>query len=254
MTAPNGTALALGSWTPKVIFWDLWGTLARSDNREPVLHLQKILKFHSDTIDMRNIDSVDPDFLRKCLTTNVPHPVNAQEQDPAGFMRVVARTFGLPVTSEMMPEFAEVTRKEAQCALTFNDARKVLKLLKARGYVNGLISNLWGFPVKALFEEDSLGELIPERLRVYSFEEGYAKPDMELFRRACERAGVAPEDCLMVGDSFANDILPARALGMRTVLIDREHVYNPSMVPDDVLHIDGMEALLEYLPPVGLMS
>jgi hypothetical protein len=42
MTAPNGTALALGSWTPKVIFWDLWGTLARSDNREPVLHLQKI--------------------------------------------------------------------------------------------------------------------------------------------------------------------------------------------------------------------
>jgi|GEM_PF-566282 FMN phosphatase YigB (HAD superfamily) len=250
MTPSNGIAIKPWSTSeaPKVIWWDLWGTIARSDNREPILHLQRILKLHTDTIDLRNIKSVDPDFLKVCLTTNIPHPNRKGEQDPVGFLRAVARPFNLSVEPEMVPEFSEVTHKESQCVLLFVDSRKVLKKLKAAGFNHGLISNLWGFPVKALFDEESLGKFIPEELRVYSFEEGYAKPDIRLFRRACERAGVKPEDCLMIGDHLENDILPARELGMRTVLIDREHVYSPEEVPADTLHIDKMETLLDYLP------
>ncbi len=256
MTAPVGISLNSPKWElrklPAVIWWDLWGTIARSDNREPILHLQKILKFHTESIDVKDVRSVDPDFLRVCLTTNVPHPVRHGEQDPVGFIRSVARPFGLTVEPEMVPLFNKVTHKESQCALMFFDTRKVLKELKARGLRNGLISNLWGFPVKTLFEEESLGKFIPPELRVYSFEEGYAKPDVELFRRACLRAGVAPEDCLMIGDHLENDILPAIALGMRTVLIDREHVYRPDQVPEETLHIDKMETLLDYLPSSGV--
>lgn len=254
MTAPIGIASTLakpwGSWRPAMTFWDLWGTAARSDNREPIVHLQRILKYRSDAIDLRNVRTVDPEFLRKCLTTNVPHPVHPGEQDPVAFIRTIAREFNLPIDPEMMHQFDEVTHKEAQCALIFIDTRKVLKELKARGYPQGLISNLWGFPVKALFEEDSLGKFIPEENRVYSFVEGYAKPDVELFRRACAKVGKAPQDCLMIGDHLENDILPAIALGMRTVLIDREHNYDPKDVPAETLHIDKMETLLEYLPPL----
>ena len=253
MTAPNGIASTIanpwGAWRPKMIFWDLWGTLARSDNREPIVHLQRILKFHTESIDLRNVRTVDPEFLRICLTTNVPHPVRTGEQDPVGFVRAVACPFGLAVEPEMLQQFEEVTHKESQCALIFIDSRKTLKELKARGYNQGLISNLWGFPVKALFEEDSLGKFIPASHRVYSYEEGFAKPDVELFRRACKRVGLAPQDCLMVGDHLENDILPALKLGMRTVLIDREHVYSPSDLPAETLHLDKMELLLEYLPP-----
>jgi len=47
---------------------------------------------------------------------------------------------------------------------------------------------------------------------------GYRKPDVRLFLRACGDLGVTPEECIMVGDRI-DDIVPAKLLGMRTVLI-----------------------------------
>ena len=51
-------------------------------------------------------------------------------------------------------------------------------------------------------------------------------------RDALELIAVAPDDAAMVGDSVHDDIEGAAALGMRTVLIDREG-----------LHPDGVEGL-----------
>ncbi|MGH2610757.1 MAG: HAD family hydrolase, partial [Tepidiformaceae bacterium] len=47
---------------------------------------------------------------------------------------------------------------------------------------------------------------------------GYLKPDVRLFLRACEDLGVAPQECIMVGDRINNDIFPAKLLGMTAVL------------------------------------
>ena len=47
---------------------------------------------------------------------------------------------------------------------------------------------------------------------------GLRKPDPRLFVHACDGLGVTPEHCVMVGDRIDNDIVPARLLGMRTVL------------------------------------
>jgi HAD superfamily hydrolase (TIGR01509 family) len=52
-----------------------------------------------------------------------------------------------------------------------------------------------------------------------SEEEGVAKPDPRLFRRALELAGVAPSESIMVGDRLDNDIAPADALGMKTAWV-----------------------------------
>ena len=52
-----------------------------------------------------------------------------------------------------------------------------------------------------------------------SEEEGISKPNPELFRRALERAGCAPENAWMIGDRPDNDIAPAKALGMKTVRV-----------------------------------
>ena len=42
------------------------------------------------------------------------------------------------------------------------------------------------------------------------------KPDPALFQWAVEKAGVQPDEALMVGDRIGNDIVPAKAAGMRT--------------------------------------
>lgn len=46
-----------------------------------------------------------------------------------------------------------------------------------------------------------------------------SKPDPALFRIALEEAKVDPQDAVMVGDRLDNDIIPARRMGMRAVVL-----------------------------------
>jgi HAD superfamily hydrolase (TIGR01549 family) len=91
----------------------------------------------------------------------------------------------------------------------------VLTALKRRGQRLGLAANQ---PAHTL-----------ERLRLHGFDGffenqgvagvyGFRKPDVRLFLRACADLGVEPCACIMAGDRVDNDIVPAKLLGMRTVL------------------------------------
>jgi HAD superfamily hydrolase (TIGR01549 family) len=50
-----------------------------------------------------------------------------------------------------------------------------------------------------------------------SDEIGFAKPDLRMFQKVLDNLGSKPEESLMVGDRPDNDIVPAKALGMKTV-------------------------------------
>lgn len=52
-----------------------------------------------------------------------------------------------------------------------------------------------------------------------SAEAGFAKPDKRIFLTALKHANCAPSECVMIGDRIENDIIPAAALGMKTVWI-----------------------------------
>jgi putative hydrolase of the HAD superfamily len=53
-----------------------------------------------------------------------------------------------------------------------------------------------------------------------SSEVGVEKPDPRIFRLALERAGLAPDEAVYVGDIYSIDVLGARAAGMGAVLLD----------------------------------
>lgn len=72
---------------------------------------------------------------------------------------------------------------------------------------------------------------------------GVLKPDrkpFELMARIAEEFGATPSECVMIGDSFDNDIKIPKEMGMRTVLIGRkEGQINPGadfMVPS-IYHV-----------------
>ena len=71
---------------------------------------------------------------------------------------------------------------------------------------------------------------------VYSSEEmGRSKPAPDLFISALDAVGCTPEEACMVGDRIDNDILPAKALGMKTVRIlsGPSAAYRPAVDPAD---------------------
>jgi putative hydrolase of the HAD superfamily len=54
---------------------------------------------------------------------------------------------------------------------------------------------------------------------------GRVKPSPSIFRAALELLEVGAEDAVMVGDSLADDVAGARAIGIRAFLLDREGVH-----------------------------
>ena len=49
---------------------------------------------------------------------------------------------------------------------------------------------------------------------------GFLKPHPETYRVACERLGIAPGECLYVGDGGDNELTGAAAAGLHAVLIE----------------------------------
>jgi len=68
-------------------------------------------------------------------------------------------------------------------------------------------------------------------LLVTSEEVGVAKPDPRIFRTALERAGVAPTESVMVGDSWSSDIEGALSADLRAVWFNRFREIPPRPAP-----------------------
>ena len=52
---------------------------------------------------------------------------------------------------------------------------------------------------------------------IESAEAGFRKPDPEIFRIALEKTGCLPEEVVVIGDSYKNDIQPANNLGCPSI-------------------------------------
>src|SRR5690349_18085985 len=57
---------------------------------------------------------------------------------------------------------------------------------------------------------------------ISSFHHGRTKPHASIFRAVLDLLGVEPAEAVMVGDTIADDIEGALALGMRAILVDRD--------------------------------
>lgn len=98
----------------------------------------------------------------------------------------------------------------------YDDARITLKALKKQGYRLGVIANqVSGLKLRL----QAWGLLEYFDVVVSSADFGIAKPDRSIFEKAFELAGCQPHNSVMVGDRIDNDIIPAKALGMKTVWI-----------------------------------
>lgn len=54
---------------------------------------------------------------------------------------------------------------------------------------------------------------------ISSAEERVAKPDPKIFNLAVSRAKTTPGSCVMIGDRLDNDIIPAKMLGFKTIMV-----------------------------------
>lgn len=108
-------------------------------------------------------------------------------------------------------EIADLCHEEA--ASCVKAASEVLKALAAR-YPMVLVSNFYGNIEKVL---ETYGIRQYFRKIIESAVVGVRKPDPRIFALGVEALGLPAEDCLVVGDSYRKDIVPALENGCKAV-------------------------------------
>jgi FMN phosphatase YigB (HAD superfamily) len=98
----------------------------------------------------------------------------------------------------------------------YPDVRTGLAELRAAGYWVGVAGNQTARAANLLRALD-----LPVDGLVTSGEWGAAKPAPEFFARVCDWSGFSAGEVVYVGDHPANDTVPARAAGMRSVHLRR---------------------------------
>ena len=102
----------------------------------------------------------------------------------------------------------------------YPDSAPTLRILRERGLLTGLISNMdtggdelvAKLGLAGLFHVAVTSREMPARL----------KPDPAIFRSALSKAGVHAREAIHVGDQLSSDIQGALAVGIRPVLLDRD--------------------------------
>lgn len=184
--------------TPGAILFDLYGTLLKAADRPFSRRLPAALGVSR---------AAWVALLRDRLLTE-------SFSDARAFAEFVARALAPDRAADAAA--ACLARIEAECAsvVLMPGVGSLLGFLKRRGVKLGVVSNL-ASPFKAPVAKLGLADVFDAA--VYSCDEGIAKPDVEVYRRALARLGVAPDAAIFVGDNVRNDVDAPAALGLRTV-------------------------------------
>ncbi|MCI4338717.1 MAG: HAD-IA family hydrolase [Thermoplasmata archaeon] len=126
---------------------------------------------------------------------------------------------GHPVARARAEELSSTYRREYQrLRRAVPGAPEAIRRLAGRAKIGVVTNNTVAEQVEKLAFLRLDGDV---DFLVTSEEVGRAKPDPAIFRAALERGKHAPRDAVMVGDSWASDVVGARAAGIRAVWFNR---------------------------------
>lgn len=191
-----------------------------------------------------------PWFARVIAATELEreeHRGTLHRQDTRDVIRELVREAGVEIGD------VDAERIRAACCLPGSvlevprpGALEALRWAERRGLRVALVTNvLWRTGADSLRDwlERGVGDCIDAY--VTSIDVGWRKPHPAMFERALAELGVTASEAVMVGNSRAADIAPAKRLGLRTVLVRSSERSASEAEPDAT--IDEVAALPELL-------
>jgi putative hydrolase of the HAD superfamily len=198
---------SIQSMTTRAVFLDALGTLVELE--PPWISLR-------DMVPAEVSDEQLVDALRAEMAYYKDHA--HEGRDEASLAELRERCAAL-VSSKLG---MDVGVDELVAAIRFSaypDAIPALSELRDRGLRLVAVSN-WDCSLPRVLDRCGLGELLDGTIT--SAETGSRKPDPAIFQRALELAGCEAAEALHVGDTAEEDVVGARAAGIRPLLIDRD--------------------------------
>ena len=191
----------------KAVLFDFGGVLSTSGKRGFIRQI--LAELYEVPIDQLHAETFQGDWRRNKV-------------DDVDVLNSLNQEFGAHVTPEMFYAVAEGE------VLRSPEVYSLAAQLRAAGIKTGILSNIFSVTAKYLREHGFYDDFDPI---VLSCEEGYAKPDPELYEAAVTRLGVRPEEILLIDDQEKCGP-PAESLGMQFLLAK-----DPQQIVDDTLQL-----------------
>jgi putative hydrolase of the HAD superfamily len=203
----------------RAVVFDFFGTLTRSVQRGP-----------QHAAIARTL-GCDPEIVRSVLDRTFHSRARGTFGSAEATLRwVTEQAGGRPRTAQLraaIPARIDALRADTQLRA---DAVSSLTAIRNRGLRTALISDcthelpafLPSLPVAPLLD-----------VRIYSVELGVCKPDPAIYLAACDQLGVAPEECVYIGDGGSHELSGAAAVGMTAVRLNAPDLANHLVFDQD---------------------
>ena len=103
----------------------------------------------------------------------------------------------------------------------YDDAVPTLQRLRDTGFKLAIVSN-WDTPLEPLTERLGIAEYFDVITASHDARVRSEKPDPHIFNCALAAVGVLAEEAVHIGDTYEADIVGARGVGIRPILLDRD--------------------------------
>jgi len=212
----------------KAVFLDWFNTLAHFNPLREELHLQALREFGIEASPprvRRGVLLADKYWFEEDVRSKIKARSPQEQVEIARrYQQILLGEVGVEVDEEKLPGIMKRVQelyKGVTFAL-FEDVLPTLKMLKGRGLILGLLTNL-DRDMAAICRQLGLESYLD--FVVTSEEAGSDKPNPPIFLAALEKAGVKPAEAIHVGDQYQIDVVGARGVGIGPILIDRYDLY-----------------------------
>ena len=198
----------------KAVLFDLWNTLTFNDGVKvnPIVKLEEMLG-----LNIKLYREVEQGFMKKRFKTKKDAMIS------------LCKHIGVKPTDRLVDSLVYMWDHTQLNVAFFPDVVPVLEKLK-KTYKLGLISNTDCFTIQE-FKQRGFSDYFDSI--AFSCELGLLKPDPKIFKLVLHELKVKPEEAIMVGDNYLDDIRAAEKLGIRGILLKRDfskHKAKPSYI------------------------
>lgn len=174
--------------------------------------------------DARAVESLIDDLLRSSRPSDEARTVSTEARTVVGADELIT---GCLERQGMRPDATTIARIRRAMAIPIHDrfqplpgAAELLATIHELGLRNVIASNTYWRDAGSYWEDFrqlGMAEHIDEI--VTSVDAGHLKPHPAVFEMAMRRAGVPAAHCVVIGNREENDVEPALALGMHSILV-----------------------------------
>ena len=123
---------------------------------------------------------------------------------------------GLEITNSNINLLRNIRDKAEAKTKLYVHSIPMLKQLRNQRYKIGLISNSSVFAIEQVKRKTNLLNYVDYPL--FSFDVGVIKPNFKLFGEMLKKSKCKPKETMMIGDKLKDDIIPAKNIGINTIL------------------------------------